>query len=56
MATGLILLAFIAFLVALALTRVRRRMGMGMTWRLWVTVMTAVILLTFALWAVSTKR
>ena len=55
-ATGLILLVFIGFLVAFALARVRRRMGMGMPWRLWVTVTTAVIVLAFALWAISTKR
>jgi len=54
--TGLILLVLIAFLVAFVLARVRRWMGMGMTWRLWVTVMVAVILLSLALWAYSAKR
>ncbi len=53
---GLILLVFIAALVAFGWTRLRRRAGMSVTGRHWVTVMAVVILGVLALWAYSTHR
>ena len=51
MATGLILLAFLAALVAFFTIRVRRRLGMGSTGKTWVTIITAVIIVVLLLWA-----
>jgi hypothetical protein len=53
MAQGLILLGFLAVLVAFFLTRTRRRMGMNVTGRMWLTIMTAVVLIGLTLWAAS---
>lgn len=56
MASGLILLAVLAALVAFGWTRARRRLGMAVTVRSVVTVMGVVILAVLALWAYSTHR
>lgn len=53
MTTGLILLVFIALLVAFGWARFRRRLGMGTSGRAWLTVMAIVILGVLALWASS---
>jgi heme/copper-type cytochrome/quinol oxidase subunit 2 len=56
MTTGIILLVFIAALVAFFLTRVRRRAGMGnATARTWLIIMAAVILAVLALYAYQTQ-
>jgi ABC-type uncharacterized transport system permease subunit len=57
MATGLILLVFIALLVAFGWARFRRRLGMGTTGgRTWLTVIAVVIVGLLALWAYSTHQ
>jgi hypothetical protein len=57
MAAGLILLVFIAALVTLFLTRVRRRMGMGnATFRTWAVIMAVVILAVLMLWVYQTQH
>jgi uncharacterized protein YqgC (DUF456 family) len=52
-ASGLILLAFIGALVGFGITRMRRRLGLGVTAGTWVAVITGVIVLGLALWAYS---
>jgi len=55
MTDGIILLVFIAALVAFGVTRARRRLGMGSaTGRTWLIIMAAVILALAALWAYQT--
>lgn len=51
MASGLILLAVIAGLAALAFTKVRRRMGMGVTLRHWAIAFAGTFLVILAIWA-----
>ena len=48
--TGLILLVFIGILIGFVVARVRKRMGLGVTWGTWVTtvVVTGVLLLLYA--------
>ena len=53
MAEGLILLVLIAAFCALLATRVRRRMGMGVTGKHWIIVMAGVIVILLALWDAS---
>jgi hypothetical protein len=53
MATGLILLAFLAFLVAFFLTRMRRRLGLGVTGRTWAVIIAAFVIIVLGLWASS---
>jgi ABC-type uncharacterized transport system permease subunit len=51
---GLILLVFLALLVAFGWSRLRRRMGMGTTARTWLIVIAVFIIGVLALWAYST--
>ncbi|HXZ77810.1 MAG TPA: hypothetical protein VEH31_44020 [Streptosporangiaceae bacterium] len=54
---GLILLVFLALLVAFGWSRFRRRLGMGTTGgRTWLIVMGVFIAGVLALWAYSTHR
>jgi hypothetical protein len=53
--TGLILLVFIAFLVAAVFAWGRRRMGLAMTGHAWLVIMAAMVVLGLALWALSTR-
>jgi fumarate reductase subunit D len=53
---GLILLVFLALLVAFGWSRLRRRAGMGNTAKSWLTVMAVFIIAVLALWAYSTHR
>jgi hypothetical protein len=54
---GLILLVFLALLVAFGWSRFRRRLGMGTTsGRTWLIVMAVFIVGVLALWAYSTHR
>jgi uncharacterized membrane protein YjjP (DUF1212 family) len=49
-AQGLILLAFIAGLIALFTTRVRRRLGLSSNGKTWLIVIVVVIVAVLALW------
>jgi hypothetical protein len=53
MAEGLILLGFLAILVALFAVRMRRRLGLVSTARTWLTVITGFGLIVLTLWAAS---
>ena len=53
MTTGLILLGFLAALVAYFWARLRRRLGMRVTWQTIATVMAVFVLVSLALWASS---
>jgi len=50
MASGLILLFFLAFLAALFLTRARRRMGLSSSGKLWITVIVGFVLIMLVAW------
>jgi hypothetical protein len=50
-AAGIILLAFLACLAALVVVRVRRRLGLASTGRIWLAVITGFVILVLALWA-----
>jgi hypothetical protein len=54
-AEGVILLVLIAAFFALLATRVRRRMGLGVTGKHWIIVMTVVIVILLALWDASRR-
>jgi hypothetical protein len=51
MTTGLILLGFLAVLVAFFLTRMRRRLGLGVTGRTWAVIIAAFAIVVLGLWA-----
>jgi hypothetical protein len=53
MTTGLILLAFLAVLVAFFLTRMRRRLGLGVTGGTWIVIIAVFALVVLGLWATS---
>ena len=53
MASGLILLLLIGVLVGFGITRLRRRMGLGVTGGTWLAVIAGVVVLGLALWAYS---
>jgi threonine/homoserine/homoserine lactone efflux protein len=53
MADGLILLAFIALLIALFTVRIRRRMNIASNTRTWYMVIIGVILVGLVLWLAS---
>lgn len=57
MTTGLILLVFIAMLVAWGWTRFSRRLGISVawTWRRWLTFVAVFGIAVLALWASSTR-
>ena len=55
MASGLILLAFLAILVAVFAVRVRRRVGLGSTPKHWLTVIAIFAIFVLALWSASMK-
>jgi hypothetical protein len=53
MTTGLILLAFLGILVAFFLTRMRRRLGLGVTGRTWIVIIAVFAAAVLGLWANS---
>ena len=53
MTNGLILLAFLGALVAFGWIRFRRRLGMSVTGKMFVSVMVGFILLALVLWAAA---
>jgi hypothetical protein len=54
--SGLILLGLIGVLIGFALSRVRRRMGLGVTWGMWATTVAIVVISGLILWASSLKK
>jgi len=55
-ASGLILLLLISVLVGFGVGRVRKRMGLGMTWGTWVTTVLVVSFLLLLLWVTAVKH
>ncbi len=53
MTTGLILLAFLAILVAFFLTRMRRRLGLGVTGGTWAVIIAVFVIIVLGMWASS---
>ena len=56
MASGLILLVLIGVLAGFGWGRIRRRMGLGMTWSIWATVIAVVVIGSLLLWATQAKH
>ena len=54
--SGLILLALICILIGFVVARVRKRMGLGVTWGTWVTTVVVVGFLLLLLYATSFKH
>jgi hypothetical protein len=54
--SGLILLALLGVLAGFGLSRLRGRMGLRVSWGMWVATVAAVMLLGLALWAYSVRR
>ena len=54
--SGLILLVFIGILIGFVVARVRKRMGLGVTWGTWVTTVLVVGFLLLLLYATSFKH
>jgi hypothetical protein len=55
-ASGLILLLLIGILIGFAVARVRKRMGLGVTWGTWVTTVVVVGFILLLIWATSAKH
>jgi len=53
---GLILLVLIGIIVGFVVARVRKRMGLGVTWSTWVTTVVVVGFLLLLLYATSFKH
>ncbi|HEY2549554.1 MAG TPA: hypothetical protein VGI64_03155 [Streptosporangiaceae bacterium] len=53
MATGIVLLGFIAVLAAFIVVRTRRRLGLISTGRTYLVVITGFVILVLALWATA---
>jgi hypothetical protein len=53
MSQGIILLVVIAAIVTYVVTRTRRRMGLVVTSKTWVTLMLGFVVVVLAMWAVS---
>lgn len=56
MTSGLILLVLIGILIGFVVARVRKRMGLGVTWGTWVTTVVVVGFILLLLYASSFKR
>jgi hypothetical protein len=54
--SGLILLVLIGILIGFVVARVRKRMGLGVTWSTWVTTVVVVGFLLLLLYATSFKH
>jgi hypothetical protein len=54
--SGLILLVLIGILIGFVVARVRKRMGLGVTWSTWVTTVAVVGFLLLLLYATSFKH
>jgi hypothetical protein len=55
-ASGLILLLLIGILVGFGVARVRKRMGLGVTWGTWVTTVLVVGFFLLLLWVSAYKH
>ena len=55
-ATGFILLLLIGVLVGFGVSRVRKRMGLGVTWSTWVTTVVVVGIFLLLLWVSAYKH
>jgi NO-binding membrane sensor protein with MHYT domain len=55
MGAGLILLAFLACLVALFAVRMRRRMGLASSGKHWVILIAGFVIIVLGLWASSQR-
>lgn len=55
MSQGIILLVVLAAIVAYVVARTRRRMGLLVTGKTWVTVMVGFVIVVLALWAATTR-
>ena len=54
MSQGIILLLVLAAIVAYVVVRTRRRMGLLVTGKTWLTVMVGFVIVVLALWAATT--
>ena len=55
-ASGFILLLLIGILIGFVVSRVRKRMGLGVTWSTWVTTVVLVGLILLLMWATTNKH
>jgi hypothetical protein len=55
MAQGIVLLVFLALIIAYVIARTRRRMGLLVTARTWFIVIVCVVVGVLALWATQTR-
>ena len=55
-ASGFILLLLIGILIGFGVSRVRKRMGLGVTWSTWVTTVVLVGLILLLMWATTNKH
>jgi hypothetical protein len=55
-ASGLILLLLIGILIGFGVSRVRKRMGLGVTWSTWVTTVVVVGFILLLLWVSAYKH
>ena len=56
MASGFILLLLIGILIGFGITRVRKRMGVGVTWSTWVTIVVVVGFILLLMWVSAYKH
>jgi len=55
MSQGIILLVVLAAIVAYVVVRTRRRMGLLVTGKTWITVMVGFVIVVLTLWAATTR-
>ena len=55
-ASGFILLLLIGILIGFVVSRVRKRMGLGVTWSTWVTTVVVVGLILLLMWVTAYKH
>jgi hypothetical protein len=55
MSQGIVLLLVLAAIVAYVVARTRRRMGLLVTGRTWIAVMTGFVVVVLALWAATAR-
>jgi hypothetical protein len=55
MSQGIVLLLIIAVIVAYAVTRARRRMGLHVTGKTWATIIAGFAILVLSMWAAASR-